>query len=85
MNSNLPQARALTLAEVKALRNASLDPAFLENDLTMKINAEMVDWILEHAYRGFDFANLPYSACLELATRTYQLTYSVTGTEEKNS
>ncbi len=85
MNGTLPKARALTRSEIKALRAAGLDPAFIENDLTMKVNAEMVDWMLDHVYASHDFAAVPYSACLELATKTYQLTYTVSGAEEKNS
>jgi hypothetical protein len=85
MNPTMPKARALTRAEIKALREAGLDPAFRADDLTMKVNAEMVDWMLDHVYRDFDFANTPYSSCLELATRTYQLTYSVSEAAAKNS
>ena len=73
----VPQARPLTRGEVKKLREANLDPAFHEDDLTMKVNAEMVDWILENIYPDFNFDNNPYSSCLKLATDVYQLTYSV--------
>ncbi len=80
----LPQPRALTRDEIKALRAAGLDPAFTENDVTMKLNTDMVDWILDNIYKDFSFANLPYSDCLKLATKSYQMTYSV-ASEEKNS
>ncbi len=85
MNETLPKARALTRGEIKALREAGLDPAFHEDDLTMKVNAEMVDWMLDQVYQGFDFTSVPYSDCLELATKTYQLTYSVSEAAAKNS
>lgn len=85
MNQSLPKPRALTRAELKALRGAGLDPAFCENDVTMKLNAEMVDWILDHVYRDADCSDIPFPDCLELATRTYQMTYSVTAAEAKNS
>ncbi len=85
MNGTLPKARALTRSEIKALRAAGLDPAFIEGAITMKKNAELVDWIMDKVYKDTDFSNIPYSACLELSTKTYQLTYRVTEEEEKNS
>jgi hypothetical protein len=85
MNEQFPQARAMTRCEVKTLRGAGLDPAFLNEEMTMKLNAEMVDWILDHVYEGSDFANTPYSHCLDLATKTYQLTYLMSDAAAKNS
>jgi hypothetical protein len=85
MDKQLPQVRALTRAEITALREAGLDPAFRDEDLTMQFNAAMVDWILDHVYQGFDFANTPYSNCLELATATYQQTYLMSDAAAKNS
>jgi hypothetical protein len=85
MNITLPNPRPMTRSELKALRNAGLDPAYHENELTVKLNTDMVDWILDHVYQGVDFADVAYSSCLELATKTYQLTYSVSGSEAKNS
>jgi hypothetical protein len=85
MSEQLPKARAMTRYEVKTLRGAGLDPAFWDEELTMKLNAEMVDWILDHVYQGHDFTNTPYSNCLELATMTYQLTYRMSEDEAKNS
>jgi hypothetical protein len=84
MNERLPNPRALTRDELKLLRSAGLDPALCENEVTIRLNAEMVDWILDNVYRGMDFADIPYPDCLELATKSYQLTYSVSPGEAKN-
>lgn len=85
MSDQLVKARAMTRAEIKSLRGGGLDPAFLNDEMTMKLNAEMVDWILDNVYQGVDFANISYSKCLELATKTYQLTYQMSDDEAKNS
>ncbi|HEX7715178.1 MAG TPA: hypothetical protein VF531_14275 [Bacillota bacterium] len=83
--TELTKPRAMTRDELKALRTAGLDPACNENGVSIKVNTEMVDWILDHVYHGFNFGNVPYPECLELATKTYQLTYTLSAVEVKNS
>lgn len=84
MSRCLPEPRPLTRSELKLLRDAGLDPAFLEGETSVRISAEMVEWILDNIYKEYDFTNTSYSECLRLATKTYQLTYSMDG-EIKNS
>ena len=78
----LPQARSMTMAEVKKMRAAGRDPAF-QTSLTPEDNAAFVDWILENIYPGVDFSDFAYSAILGLAKATYQMTYG-SADEEKN-
>ena len=84
MNGRLPEARPLTRSELKLLRNNGLDPAFLESETSIRISVEMVEWILDNIYQECDFSHVSYSECLRLATKTYQLTYSIDD-EVKNS
>jgi len=84
VNTTKPLPRALTREELKLLRKAGLDPAFLDGDTTVKVSVGMVDWILDHVYQNHDFTNTPYPECLELATKTYKLTYGL-NQEVKNS
>ena len=57
--------RSLTVKEMRELRKAGYDPAFVG----------MVDWILDHVYAEQITDDMPYSEALRIATDTYAKTY----------
>ena len=67
--------------QIKALRKAGLDPAFVA--MTAKTTAELIDWMLDNIYSDIDFAGVPYYRVTTLAMDTYQR--AITGPEAKNS
>lgn len=67
--------------QIKALRKAGLDPAFVA--MTAKTTAELIDWMADHIYPDIDFAGVPYYRVATLAMDTYQR--AVTGPKAKNS
>lgn len=87
--SILPQARAMNRNELKAFRAAGLDPVFFENTgenqlSFLKMTALGNDWILDNIYQGHDFEELPNNQLIELAEKTFRLTYGLEK-EVKNS
>lgn len=85
----LPQARAMNRSELKAFRAAGFDPVFFEvnedNKLSfLKLTALGNDWILDNIYQGHDFENVPHNELIELAEKTFRLTYGLEK-EVKNS
>ena len=90
--SPLPQARRMTRREMRALRDAGFDPALNdamagENPVDIsRVSSGMVDHILDNIYPDFDFDDVPYDACLKLASETYGLSMGFKRSEdEKNS
>lgn len=88
----LPKPRAMTRREMRAMREAGVDPAI--NDAMVgdnavdaqKVGAGMVDYILDTIYPDFDFDNVPYDECLRFAGKIYALTMGgVMPDEVKNS
>lgn len=87
--SILPQARAMNRNELKSFRAAGLDPVFFEstgeNQLSfLKMTALGNDWILDNVYQGYDFEAMPNNQLVELAEKTFRLTYGLEK-EVKNS
>lgn len=72
---NVIQIRSLTVKEVRELRKAGLDPAFVKKEDSADATAGMVDWILEHVYTGQIPADMPYNEALRIAMDTYAKTY----------
>lgn len=80
--------RAMTWNEVKALREAGLDPVKRTDADTRelaKISSETLDYILENIYGENDFDNVPYNELLKLARETYILTMGEDEQTIKNS
>jgi len=74
--------RSMDRNQVKALRKAGLDPAFVVLDA--KKTAELIDWVLDNVYPDINFAGIPYYKGNILAMDTYRFTMN--GPEEvKNS
>jgi len=67
--------------QIKALRKAGLDPAFVA--MTSKLTAELIDWVADNIYPDVDFAGVPYYVVATLAMDTYH--QAVTGPKAKNS
>lgn len=79
---SVPQARAMSRQELKAFRAAGLDPVFFEitedNQLSfLKITALGNDWILDNVYKEYDFEEVPNNQLVELAEKTFRLTYGL--------
>lgn len=92
----LAMARPMTRTERKKFQAAGLDPRKNANklkklsdeqdyDAIVEANDGMEDWILDNIYGD----KLPEDAanpdCTELAKRTFELTFGMSGEEEKNS
>ena len=67
--------RSLTVKEMRELRKAGYDPAFVDKDDSAAATTGMVDWILDHIYAGQIADDMPYSEALRIATDTYAKTY----------
>lgn len=82
--TGLPEARAMTMSEIRELRKAGFDPAFSESeDAAGKKMCEMVDWIADNIYSDYDLDAIPYPEIVKLGVATYNLTYG-RETEIKN-
>lgn len=77
--------RALTWTEREMLIEAGLDPVFMEEKINPVWERKLIKWILENIYSGFDYSNLTFSKCRQLAFKTYELTVKVEDEEAKNS
>ncbi|WP_313994088.1 hypothetical protein [uncultured Selenomonas sp.] len=75
--------RSLTVKEMRELRKAGYDPAFVDRDESAAATTGMVDWILDNIYAGQIADDMPYSEAFRIATDTYAMTYG-RETEVKN-
>jgi hypothetical protein len=85
----LPQARAMSRNELKSFRATGLDPVFFDstndNQLSfLKLTVLGNDWILDNIYKEHDFNDVPNNQLVELAEKTFRLTYGLEK-EVKNS
>ena len=67
--------RSLTVKEMRALRKAGYDPAFVDKDDSASATTGMVEWILDHVYGDQITDDMPYSEAFRIATDTYAMTY----------
>lgn len=67
--------RSLTVKEMRELRKAGCDPAFVDKDDSAAATTGMVDWILDNIYAGQITDDMPYSEAFRIATDTYAMTY----------
>lgn len=75
--------RSLTVKEMRELRKAGYDPAFVDKEDSTVATAGMIDWILDNVYGDQITDDMPYSEAFRVATDTYALTYG-RETEVKN-
>ncbi len=77
----IPQARALTRKELRQMKEAGLDPVYmdpeqLKKEVVLSLNQRMADFIVDKFYPGVDWDDIDNSVILELADKTYQLSYN---------
>lgn len=62
--------RDMDRKQVKALREAGLDPAFVE--MNGQKTADLIDWIIDHIYPDVELDGVPYYKITQLAMDTYR-------------
>ena len=78
--ADLPQARGLTRKERRALKAAGADPQFRPEGVSVsEANDRIVDFISTEIYQidGPDYDDVPYADFVNLADKTYRLTYAL--------
>ena len=71
---NLPEIKAMTYAQIKAMRKKNMDVNLNGSD-GIGNTADLVDYIMETIYPDFDACDVPYHVIVKFAMNTFNMTY----------
>ena len=71
---NLPEIKAMTYAQIKAMRKKNMDVNLSGAD-GIGTTADLVDYIMETIYPDFEACDVPYHVIVKFAMNTFNMTY----------